>query len=159
MTPSLPSDTPIWLIVAALIAGWFSAKVWPLIAAAIAARAGATTDILRAKAKAELARVERETEALEHRADAEQKIADALIKLSELVQSNVLETRQNTQVLTSLSTAFSVQIGQMPTLRDMQQMTERIGAIEAHLALSDPMRFGRRDSDTRVWAKREGERE
>lgn len=153
---TLPAEAPTWLILLVAVASWIAAKVWPLFAAMISARSGAATEILRAKAEAELARTERELENEEERAKAERQIGEALLKLGELVQVNITETRQNTQILTSLTTAFSAQIGQMPTLRDIQQMTDRISAIEAHMAMDNPARFGRRDHETHVWPKAEG---
>jgi len=148
--PTLPADAPLWLIVAALVAGWFGARVWPWLASTLSMRLAVTNDITRARVDAELAHKERELEALERHTAAEQHIAEAVVKLTELIQVNIQETRQNTHVLTSLSTAFSLQIGQMPTLRDVQHLHERLSVIEARLASSDPTQFGRRVSDAAV---------
>lgn len=130
----LPQDAPTWLVALALVVGWISSNVWPVLRHAIADRLGASNAALRARAETELARLERQIAAEEAKALAEQKIAEAIFKLTELVQVNIDETRESKKTLTSLANAFSMQISQMPTLRDIQMISERISAIEVHLA-------------------------
>lgn len=143
----LPPNAPYWLVALALLVGWIASNVWPAVRGVFVERLEVGTDLQRARAEAELARVERQIAAEEAKAAAEERIADVLTKLAELVQINIEETRENKKALASLTTAFSMQISQMPTLRDIQHIAERLSAIEVHLAHEFPDRLSRRTTE------------